>query len=473
MSERAVLPAGGLEVIESGMPEFLGACGLSGPLCVRVEGAGSEDAAFHHHLRQPFAVIGRGPEADIRLEYPEVSRRHAYVQVIAGRAFCVDLESRTGTHWGGGPAPMGWLDPGQVLGIGPCRVGARDKGPGASELQQSAGAAYPTSRAFAQPAAMANDLECFDPATGGMTWQINRALVLLGQSSTCKVRVQGPEVSRFHCSLVSTTAGTWVVDLLSRTGTFLNGERVRSARLCEGDELKVGRRCFRLRAQVTAAGPPAPIALRGVAGLGGGSSFVRDATSRDVTQVFAGNPGQAEPNLMPVLEELGKMQHQMAEQFQQALVMMFRMFSGMHQDQMTLIREELAKVHRLDEKQRSLEAELARALPPIEATPPLRLVAAEPDSPSPEVESTVVGPAQAGSKASVAGPPGPADARADSGAASPGAASERPRPAAPHDPLEMHALLFRRLEAIQEERQGRWQKLIGSLMGKDSGSSLT
>ena len=35
------------------------------------------------------------------------------------------------------------------------------------------------------------------------------------------------------------------------------------------------------------------------------------------------------------------MQQQMTEQFQQSMLMMFRMFTDMHQDQMSLLREEI------------------------------------------------------------------------------------------------------------------------------------
>ena len=49
-------------------------------------------------LYQPFAVIGRDPRADIVLDHTRVSRRHVYLQIVNGRAFWVDLESRSGTQ---------------------------------------------------------------------------------------------------------------------------------------------------------------------------------------------------------------------------------------------------------------------------------------------------------------------------------------------------------------------------------------
>ena len=40
--------------------------------------------------------------------------RHACLQAIAGRVFCVDLGSRACVHWDTGPRPHGWLHPGDM-----------------------------------------------------------------------------------------------------------------------------------------------------------------------------------------------------------------------------------------------------------------------------------------------------------------------------------------------------------------------
>ena len=68
----------------------------------------------------------------------------------------------------------------------------------------------------------------------------------------------------------------------------------------------------------------------------------------------------------------------MGDQFQQALMTMFQLFSGMHQEQMSLIRQELARVHALDEKRTGIEARLAQLSPVISDERPRR--AATPQS---------------------------------------------------------------------------------------------
>src|SRR4051794_9957635 len=87
---------------------FLDACGSTGPLRLVVRGPGASGDEVRSFPR-PFAVVGRDGAADLVLDHPEVGRRHAYLQLIAGRLFCADLRSRTGTRWDGGPRTMGWI----------------------------------------------------------------------------------------------------------------------------------------------------------------------------------------------------------------------------------------------------------------------------------------------------------------------------------------------------------------------------
>jgi hypothetical protein len=76
---------------------FQTACGATGPLRVSVEAPGRQP--LHRVFSRPFLLLGRSDHADLRLSDPAVSRQHAYLQLVEGRAFCVDLHSRTGTRW--------------------------------------------------------------------------------------------------------------------------------------------------------------------------------------------------------------------------------------------------------------------------------------------------------------------------------------------------------------------------------------
>ena len=212
--------------------QFLSACGSLEPLRV---GAGQRDQPLSDTwtFGQPFLVIGRRPDSDLLLDHWQVSRRHAYLQLIEGRYFCVDLGSRTGTHGGDASERFGWLERGRALQIGPFTV--RPEWPEQAPRQ-------------APPApAPAVTWELPGRAIGQALWRMDRQLVLIGRSPACRIRIVQPDVSKYHCSLVLTPVGVWAVDLLGQNGIFVNDEPVRYARLDDGDVLRVGNHLLRPR----------------------------------------------------------------------------------------------------------------------------------------------------------------------------------------------------------------------------------
>src|SRR3954451_16826690 len=99
------------------MDEFLKACGSHGPLRLVIEKRGM--TARRWSAPQPFALVGRDPTADLPLDHPRVDGHHAYLQVIEGEVYWVDLGSQTGTRRENSTARSGWLDYPQGIRIGP------------------------------------------------------------------------------------------------------------------------------------------------------------------------------------------------------------------------------------------------------------------------------------------------------------------------------------------------------------------
>jgi pSer/pThr/pTyr-binding forkhead associated (FHA) protein len=67
----------------------------------------------------------------------------------------------------------------------------------------------------------------------------------IGRSLSADLRFEDPTVSRRHAVLVSEADAVRVLDDRSLNGVFVNGERVVSQTLCDGDEIVIGR--YRLR----------------------------------------------------------------------------------------------------------------------------------------------------------------------------------------------------------------------------------
>jgi FHA domain len=64
--------------------------------------------------------------------------------------------------------------------------------------------------------------------------------MLLGRSRASDVRLLDPTVSRRHAALRRVENGWLVLDRASTHGTFVNGRRVATAILRDGDELRLG-----------------------------------------------------------------------------------------------------------------------------------------------------------------------------------------------------------------------------------------
>ena len=96
------------------MKSFLAACGIEDSFQFAVENQDATESRLRL-LYQPFAVIGRDLRADVVLDHADVSRRHVYLQVIEGRVFWIDLESRTGTRGERESQRFGWLEGGRTL----------------------------------------------------------------------------------------------------------------------------------------------------------------------------------------------------------------------------------------------------------------------------------------------------------------------------------------------------------------------
>jgi len=79
-------------------------------------------------------------------------------------------------------------------------------------------------------------------------WVLRATRVCIGRAWDCDVALPDPSVSQRHCVLTCDEDGWLSVDLGSRNGVFVNGERVRRRALSDGDEIRIGRSVFRFRA---------------------------------------------------------------------------------------------------------------------------------------------------------------------------------------------------------------------------------
>ncbi len=243
--------AHGVAVNKYSIDLFLESCGALGPLELEAEDQDRQQVG-RHLVHQPFALVGRDPEADIALNHEQISHRHTYLQLLNGRLFGVDLASRDGTFWESvGEQSAGWLDRNQAIRVGPVslRLLAGCKPPPDPSEED-----WPNPLCTEPGSGPKATLEFVNLAAGRPPWQMNRGLAFIGRSPLCRVQLASQTVSKFHASLVHTPKGVWVVDLLGKDGTYVNGVRVRSARLDDGDRLRIGKFVIRVSLGESAEG---------------------------------------------------------------------------------------------------------------------------------------------------------------------------------------------------------------------------
>ena len=62
----------------------------------------------------------------------------------------------------------------------------------------------------------------------------------IGRDGACEVRVNSPEVSRFHAEIRCSGGEWWIVDLNSQNGTFVEGKKVKRALLAKNGRIDLG-----------------------------------------------------------------------------------------------------------------------------------------------------------------------------------------------------------------------------------------
>lgn len=434
------------------LDEFAAECGLSEPFRVEVSLKG-DVATQVHEFHQPFLLIGRRGGCDLPLDHWLVSRRHAYLQLIDGRFFCVDLGSRTGTHGGDATERSGWVDPIRALQIGPYSVR-----PELPPLLERASPSLPLVT-WTLPNRVGE----------AARWTMNRGLALVGKSPACKIRLTEPDVSRFHCGLVLTAGGIWVIDLLSQRPVLVNGESVRFARMKPGDELQIGQHVLipnydqthlkpatRFRSPFM---PPSSVpdpehdqlpALMPTVLIPPNLWGIQPSSTGDAANLAP----PIDPTVNHLVQQFGAMQQQMFDQFHQTMMMMFEGFAALHRETSGSIRAEFEEVRKLSSEIETLREETSRL---AEATTmsfqaPAFLKADQHQGSPLNGQPGPGAPPRPGQPATSAG---------DSGRAAKAHAKVVPPLPDPH--VDIHAQLCERLNTMAAERQSRWQKILAMM----------
>lgn len=288
-------------------------------------------------LSLPFAFIGRSQLMGVRLDDPSVSQCHAYLQVIEGLPYIVDLGSRTGVIWDDGSQGRGWVYPGHTLRMGTFDVQISSSGrQGVPTPTHEEPIGIDASRDDFLPPVV---IEVHGPGSrSGGHHPLDRPITLIGRHPGCELRFLDDAISYFHCALVNTPTGAWCLDILSRKGTLLNGRPTRLTRLRDGDLLELGTVSLLVKLGSQSAHP---LLLNGT------------TSGIDTVAVQTISP----PNLAESMSSSFVPFREVIDQFQQCFMTMAQMFTAMQQEHAATVYEQMQMMQELMKELRELRSE--------------------------------------------------------------------------------------------------------------------
>ena len=178
--------------------------------------------AFSQSSSGTVLTIGRSPDSAIQLDYPMISWEHARITRVGNQWVIEDLKSANGTALNqiDNKIQKSTLEPTDDIFLGSYKIAA-------SKILKE--------KHFTQGAGVFERVR----------FQGNR--MVLGRDPSCEYPLNYPMISWHHAALERSGDGTYVEDLGSRNGTYVNGARISGRTLVHaGDEIGLGSFHFQL-----------------------------------------------------------------------------------------------------------------------------------------------------------------------------------------------------------------------------------
>jgi len=183
---------------------------------------------------KPFARLSARRSAEIVLPDLRIASRGLYLHATDAGVFCLGF-----SHAEAAEEPWhGWLQRGETAGFGPYQVSARLAGPPASPE-----GAAPPGRDLTEKGTAGEPCPIIAVAFGDREVarrRLSRALTVVGRLRPAALPIHSSDLSASHLVFYWDAGTLWVIDLLSRLGTSLEGIPVQCAELPLGCSLTVG-----------------------------------------------------------------------------------------------------------------------------------------------------------------------------------------------------------------------------------------
>jgi len=179
---------------------------------------------------QNVVEVGRSQAADLRLPDPHVADIHLKIYRENEQFTCFDVTGQGFLH-NGKKTLQAQLNVGDTVQIGTHKL--RLLSDSVTEVPAAPAAAPVTPGQAALVAVKGND--------AGRSWPLgHKNVLILGRGVSTDITIWDIRASRAHCRIDRHAGGYRISDLNSSNGTTVNGQRITSHELAEGDEVRIG-----------------------------------------------------------------------------------------------------------------------------------------------------------------------------------------------------------------------------------------
>jgi pSer/pThr/pTyr-binding forkhead associated (FHA) protein len=219
------------------------------------------DVLGTYEIEEGRLIIGRADDCDITIDNLAVSRHHAIIEKNEDSYTIKDLDSNNGTFVNGhrvGTATT--LNFGDEIGVGK-HVLVFDSHSKKSRISAAAGSGVTPDMdmpdrgtMFVEPSKMEKIQERSTFARkahllpknvpNAKMMMLEKSDVVFGRAPECDIKITGFFASRRHAILSRLEKGYQVTNLAVFSPTRVNGIRIESALLCDGDEIRMGKSAF-------------------------------------------------------------------------------------------------------------------------------------------------------------------------------------------------------------------------------------
>lgn len=199
-------------------------------------------------LSRPVMLVGSRGSAHLHLISSTVSKAHALLIISDGRVYIRDLASRTQVIVNGKAVRETDLAAGDQLKIG------------SFSFKVKIPSAWKTT--VRKPKTKSVQL-----LIDGEAYRLDDRVALVGRRRTCDIALMEESVSTAHAVFVEMGGRRFVRDLGSRTGTFVNGQKIHQQEIRPGDKIRIGDTNITLEEAPTRPTGPVPVEAAAAAAL--------------------------------------------------------------------------------------------------------------------------------------------------------------------------------------------------------------